>query len=146
MNLGILVDLIIMSIQNISLCKVIIKDILEWTDAFLCFNLCLAHPECRTPLFKYMHTIILGASLAKVLGWRDYDIQFRLKKECTPAMLFASFYIWLSSLLPRSKGSVRRWKPLTSVLIAAGSYAGCQHRNSFWESWRFVCAFITSYS
>lgn len=33
-----------------------------------------------------MHTIRLCASRAKALGWRDYNTQFRLKKECNPNM------------------------------------------------------------
>lgn len=69
----------------------VITDIQVWTDAFLVYAsiYVLAHPECSTALFKYMHTIRLGASRAKALGWRDYDIQFRLKKECNPNMSFA---------------------------------------------------------
>lgn len=39
-----------------------------------------ARPECATILFKYMHTIRLGVDRLTNLGWREYDIQFRLKK------------------------------------------------------------------
>lgn len=41
----------------------------------------LAQHECSTALLKYMHTIRLGANRAKALDWKDYDIQFRLKKR-----------------------------------------------------------------
>lgn len=69
----------------------VITDIQVWTNAFLVYAsiYVLAHPDCSTALFKYMHTIGLGASRAKALDWRDYDIQFRLKKECDTNMSFA---------------------------------------------------------
>lgn len=68
-----------------------ITDIQVWTDAFLIFASIYtsAHPEAAVQLFKYMHTIRLGASRVKTLGWRDYDIQFRLKKEANPSLSFA---------------------------------------------------------
>ncbi|XP_056022019.1 uncharacterized protein LOC130054933 [Ostrea edulis] len=69
----------------------VISDIQVWTDAFFIYAsiYVLAHPECSASLFKYMHTIRLGDSRSKALGWRDYDIQFRLKKERNPGMSFA---------------------------------------------------------
>lgn len=69
----------------------LITDIQVWTDAFLIYAsiYVLLHPECSTALFKYMHIIRLGASRAEALSWRDYDIQFRLKKEFNPNMSFA---------------------------------------------------------
>ena len=44
-----------------------------------------------------MHTIRLGAGRSPGLGWRDYDIHFRLKKEQNPSMSFASVdqELWL---------------------------------------------------
>lgn len=48
----------------------VITDIQVWTDAFLVYAsiYVLAHPWSSTALFKYMHTIRLGASRAKALG------------------------------------------------------------------------------
>ncbi|XP_062582026.1 uncharacterized protein LOC134243814 [Saccostrea cucullata] len=69
----------------------VINDIQVWTDAFLIYALIYtsAHPESRAQLFKYIHTIRSGANRVKTLGWRDYDIQFRLKKEANPSLSFA---------------------------------------------------------
>ncbi|XP_062578803.1 uncharacterized protein LOC134240736 [Saccostrea cucullata] len=68
-----------------------ITDIQVWTDAFLIFSTIYAsaHPHAAVSLLKYMHTIRLGASRIMGLGWRDYDIQFRLKKERNPVLSFA---------------------------------------------------------
>ena len=77
----------------------IISDIQTWTDAFLIYASIYssAHPESRTHLFKYIRTIRLGASRVKSLGWRDYDIQFRLKKEANPSLSFGTVdqELWL---------------------------------------------------
>ncbi|XP_048747863.2 uncharacterized protein LOC125660061 [Ostrea edulis] len=69
----------------------VITDIQFWTDAFLIYAsiYASAHPENRAQLFKYIHTIRLGASRVKTLGWRNYDVQFRLKKEANPSLSFA---------------------------------------------------------
>lgn len=76
-----------------------ITDIHIWTDLFLVYAsiYVTAHPECATALFKYMHTIRLGASRSSSLGWRDYDVQFRLKKERNPGISFANVdqELWL---------------------------------------------------
>lgn len=68
-----------------------ITSIQTWVDAFLIFAsiYVTAHPECATALFKYMHTVRLGASRTNHLGWREYDVQFRLKKERNPSISFA---------------------------------------------------------
>jgi hypothetical protein len=43
-------------------------------------------------LFKYMFSIKLGASRSKDLGWRDYDQQFRMKKERSPSLSWGLFF------------------------------------------------------
>lgn len=56
------------------------------------FNVCeyvTAHPECATSLLKYMHTVRFGPSRTN-LDWKEYDFQFRLKKELSPSICFAS--------------------------------------------------------
>jgi hypothetical protein len=69
----------------------VISDVQVWTDAFLIYASIYveAHPQSRVSLFKYIHTIGLGAGRVKHLGWRDYDIQFRLKKESNPSLSFS---------------------------------------------------------
>ena len=65
-----------------------IGNIQEWTDAFLVFAsiYTTAFPSATAGLLKYIHTIRLGASRTTGLGWKNYDIQFRLKKEKNPAL------------------------------------------------------------
>ena len=45
-------------------------------------------PEVISKLYysflRYKRTVRLGANRSKALGWRDYDIQFRLKISATP--------------------------------------------------------------
>ncbi|KAJ8307566.1 hypothetical protein KUTeg_015650 [Tegillarca granosa] len=63
----------------------VIVDIQQWTDAFLVFAsiYTAAHPHSTSSIFKYIHTIRLGASRTTGQGWKSFDIQFRLKKEKT---------------------------------------------------------------
>jgi hypothetical protein len=84
----------------------IIADIQTWTDAFSVYAsiYSLAHPECCAALFKYQHTIRLGAGRSKSLGWRDYDIQFRLKKERNPRLSFA-IVLYMHGLPTQGSGS-----------------------------------------
>lgn len=58
----------------------VITDIQVLTDAFLIYASIYESPDqaSTTPLFKYVHTIRLGASRVKSIGFRGYDIQFRL--------------------------------------------------------------------
>ena len=67
-----------------------IENIQQWTDAFLIYSTIYvtAHPSAATGLFKYMHTVRLGASrsVGSNYGWKNYDTQFRLKKESNPTM------------------------------------------------------------
>lgn len=61
----------------------VITDIQVWTDAILvyAFMYVLAHPDCSTALFKHTHIIRLGASHTEAPGWKNYDMQFCLKRE-----------------------------------------------------------------
>ena len=45
-----------------------------------------AHPSSVSGIFKYIHTIRIGAKRPGGMGWKSYDIQFRLKKEKNPAL------------------------------------------------------------
>ena len=67
-----------------------ITDIQVWTDDFGGASIFVrAHYEVSISLFKYLHVIRFGASKASRLGWCDYDIQFRLKKEYNPYMSYS---------------------------------------------------------
>lgn len=68
-----------------------ILDIQVWTDDFGVFASIFvrAHSEGSISLFKYLYVIRLGASKASRLGWCEYDIQFRLKKEYNPSMSYS---------------------------------------------------------
>ena len=64
-----------------------IPDINHWTDAFLIFASIFssAHPESTSGLFKYMHTVRLGAKRSSGLGFKFYDEQYRLRKVSNPS-------------------------------------------------------------
>lgn len=68
-----------------------ITDIQQWTDAMLIFASIYtsAHSLEFSGLLKYIHTVRLGASRTPGLGWKSYDIQFRLKKERNPEKSWA---------------------------------------------------------
>ncbi|KAK3105093.1 hypothetical protein FSP39_017153 [Pinctada imbricata] len=70
-----------------------INNIQQWTDAFLVYSsvYATAHPSSFAGLLKYMHTVRLGASRTSGLGWKNYDIQFRLKREQNPALSWSGF-------------------------------------------------------
>ena len=76
-----------------------IDSIDQWTDAFLVYAsiYSVANPSSANSLFKYMHTVRLGASRFGGLGWKNYDIQFRLKKETEPSLSWSTVdqELWL---------------------------------------------------
>ncbi|KAK3107096.1 hypothetical protein FSP39_007069 [Pinctada imbricata] len=53
-----------------------IDNIDQWTDAFLIYAsiYSIANPPTANSLFKYMHTVRLGASRFGGSGWKNYDI------------------------------------------------------------------------
>ena len=64
-----------------------ITNINHWIDAFLIFAsiFSFAHPESTSGLFKYMHTVRLGAKRSSGLGFKFYDEQYRLRKASNPS-------------------------------------------------------------
>ena len=76
-----------------------ISTIQQWTDAFLVYSsvYLTAHPNSATSLLKYMHTVRLGASRSSGLGWKDYDSQFRMKKQSNPSISWSKVdqELWL---------------------------------------------------
>lgn len=95
-----------------------INDIQQWTDAFLVFAsiYTAAHPSSVSGILKYLHTVRLGASRSGGTGWKNYDIQFRLKKETNPSMSWAIVdqELWLLYMYS-SNLSISRSKYSTSL-------------------------------
>ena len=60
-----------------------IVNISEWTDSFLIYAAIYLKkfPQHVQGILKYISSIRLGASRSTTLGWRDYDIQFRLRRS-----------------------------------------------------------------
>ena len=60
-----------------------ITSISEWTDSILIYAAIYLHkfPHQTQGLLKYISSIRLGASRSTTFGWRDYDIQFRLRRS-----------------------------------------------------------------
>lgn len=116
-----------------------ITSIQTWVDAFLIFAsiYVTAHPECATALFKYIHTVRLGASRTNHLGWREYDVQFRLKKERNHSISFASVdsELWLiymhQSLQIQSPSRASEPRPFKCYDF---NFKGlCQRNNCFYK-------------
>lgn len=67
-----------------------ITDKQGWTNFLIYASIyASAHPEAAIKLFQNIHTNGLGAGRVKILGWRDYHIQYKLNKEPNPSMSFA---------------------------------------------------------
>lgn len=66
--------------------KQTINTIAKWTDAFIIYISIYssAHSSKYQALLKYMHTVRLGATRVRGLGWKCYDEQFRLKMSMDP--------------------------------------------------------------
>ena len=64
-----------------------ITDINHWSDAFLILanNFSSAHPESTSGLFKYTHSVCLGAKRYSGLCFKFYDEQYRLMKASNPS-------------------------------------------------------------
>ena len=64
-----------------------ITDVNHWTNSFLMFASMFssAHPESTSGLFKYMHTVRLGARRSSGLDFKFVDKQYRLRKASNPS-------------------------------------------------------------
>lgn len=76
-----------------------ITNISEWTDAFLIFSAVYLKkfPEQTQAMLKFLSSIRLGASRIQHMGWKDYDIQFRLRRATNPLLGWSSIdaELWL---------------------------------------------------
>ena len=76
-----------------------ITNISEWTDAFLIYMAIYIkrYPDHTQGLLKYFSTIRTGAARTAALGWRDYDIQFRLRRAKNSSLWWGSVdaELWL---------------------------------------------------
>ena len=63
-----------------------ITSIAAWTSAFLIYaSIYLSyHPHRTQGILKYMHTVRSAASRFGGYGWRQYDINFRMRQQRTP--------------------------------------------------------------
>ena len=63
-----------------------ITSIAAWTSAFLIYvSISLTyHPHRTQGILKYMHTVRSAASRFGGYGWRQYDINFRMRQQRTP--------------------------------------------------------------
>lgn len=82
-----------------------IVSISQWTDAFLIFAsiYCVKHSSQAVHLFRYMATIRKGAERSpNSCNWREYDVQFRLKKSIDSSLSWGSVdaELWLFYMQP----------------------------------------------
>ena len=77
-----------------------ITSIEQWTSAFLVFSsiYLMRHADRARQLLKYADTIRSAAFRRVGFGWRDYDVQFRLRQARMPARSWASIdaELWLT--------------------------------------------------
>ena len=77
-----------------------ITSVEQWTSAFLVFaSIYLTrHPNQARQLLKYADTVRSAAFRRAGYGWRDYDIQFRLRQARMPSRSWASIdaELWLT--------------------------------------------------
>ena len=111
-----------------------INNIQQWTDAFLVYSsiYSTAHPSSFAGLLKYMHTVRLGASRTSGLGWKNYDIQFRLKREQNPALSWSVVdqELWLMYMYFSNSGNNSFQTPASSNKFYDFNYKGsCQRLN-----------------
>ncbi|XP_062588298.1 uncharacterized protein LOC134249974 [Saccostrea cucullata] len=121
-----------------------ITDIQVWTNLFLVYSsiYVTAHPECATALLKYMHTIRLGASRSSGLGWRDYDIQFRLRKGQNPNISFANVdqELWLLYMQPPATPNNYYTKDQGNKCYDFNFRGSCQKRPCFYKHLCMRCS------
>ena len=69
-----------------------ITSILNWTSAFFIFSAIYlrAHPSRTQEMLKYGHMIRTASSRFGSWGWRDYDIQFRMRMQAHPERSWAT--------------------------------------------------------
>lgn len=69
-----------------------ITSIHSWTSAFLVYTAIYlsAHPARTQELLKYAQIIRTAAARFQGYGWRQYDVQFRLRKQIHPNTSWAS--------------------------------------------------------
>lgn len=93
-----------------------IASISEWTDAILIYAAIYLKrfPQHVQGIIKYISSIRLGASRSTTMGWRDYDIQFRLRRAKNHLINWENIdaELWL---LYMGQGSVPERKPAYSL-------------------------------
>ena len=69
-----------------------VSSVHSWTSAFLIFSAIYlqAHPTRSQEILKYGHMIRTAASRFGSWGWRDYDIQFRMRMQAHPERSWAT--------------------------------------------------------
>lgn len=82
-----------------------------------------------------MHTVRLGASRANNLGLREYDVEFRLKKERNPCISIASVdsELWLIYMHQSLQSPSRVSKPRPFKCYDFNYKGFCQKNNCFYK-------------
>lgn len=82
-----------------------IETIEQWTDLMLIYASVYlsAHPAKTLDLLKYIQTVRMGVNRG-ALSWKDYDTQYRLRKEQDPSSSWGEVdsELWLMYMTPGS--------------------------------------------
>lgn len=101
-----------------------IMSIEQWTSAFIIFMSVYleVHNDRAIEMLQYMDIVRSAAQQYGGMGWRTYDIQFRLKQSMQPSKSWSAIdsELWLRVLLAPAS---RNFRP------SAGSFAGLQQQS-----------------
>ena len=114
-----------------------IGSIEEWTSAFLIYMSVYleVHSDRAIQMLKYVDTIRSAAHQFGGMGWKTYDIQFRLKQAMNPTQSWATIdsELWLRVLLsPKPFAQVGGFRNTQNFRASAGS--SNQFRQSTFQS------------
>lgn len=113
----------------------------QWTDLMFIFaGIYLSgHPAKSIELLKYMQCVRMGANRGAV-GWKEYDVQYRLRKAHNPASSWGKVdsELWLMYMTPTSTVNAPQTLP------RATSIGKCYNFNFKGSCEKFPCTYTHS--
>jgi hypothetical protein len=93
-----------------------VETIEQWTDLMHTYAMVYlsAHPSKTVEMLKYIQTVRMGVNRG-AMSWKEYDIQYRLRKEQNPASSWGKVdsELWLMYMTPGSSVSTSLTAPST---------------------------------
>ncbi|XP_033749321.1 uncharacterized protein LOC117334012 [Pecten maximus] len=112
-----------------------VNNIEEWTNAFLIYTsiYLVKWPERAQELIKYMSTVRFAAKNFNGFGWKNYDVQFRLRQARNPLRTWSSidhelWQMFVSAAYSTARSTSNTSSPAPSSKCYAFNYEGVCHR------------------